>query len=52
MEIHEERQAGDVDLSDWAVSQTILHGGEAYVIHEQEVPTQNGQQTIAAVMRW
>lgn len=48
-ETHTEAQPLDADLLDLAVRQTLLHGGEAYVIEAEEMPWRGA---IAAVYRF
>jgi len=48
-EFHETEQPDDDDLLDRAVTQTICHGGTAYVVDRREVP---GNAVAAALFRW
>jgi hypothetical protein len=49
VQIHDERQAGDVDLLDLAAEQVILHDGTVYISEPAAVPAQT---CVAAVMRY
>jgi len=46
---HEHPQAGDDDLMDHAVAQTMLHGGKVYVVEAIDMPTSS---PIAALLRY
>lgn len=46
---HDERQAGDHDLTDVAATETLRHGGLAFVVPASEVP---GGGTAAATLRY
>lgn len=49
--VHMPRKArsGDEDLLNAAALQTMLHGGEVFVIPKQQIP---GESEMAAVLRW
>ena len=47
--LHQEEQAGDVDLLDVAATQTLLHGGHVYAVEQTHVP---GKSQLAAVFRY
>jgi hypothetical protein len=47
--LHPTRSAGDIDLLDAAVRQTLAHGGDVHSVEFADVP--NGAQA-AAVLRW
>jgi hypothetical protein len=49
VQVHDERQAGDVDLLDLAAEQVILHDGSVYVAPLASVPAQT---CVAAVLRY
>lgn len=48
-DIHDERQAGDVDLLDLAVKRSLANGGDVYVVPTEEVPA---DAAVAAIFRW
>lgn len=48
-EIHEEREPGDQDLLDLAVSQTLLHGGDVVTVTAAENPSPG---PLAAILRY
>ncbi len=47
--IHEQAQAGDIDLLDAAAAQAWLHGGTVFAVPPEEVP---GDGQLAAVLRY
>jgi hypothetical protein len=47
-----ERQPGDVDLANLAVTQTLRHGGSAYSVPRQQLPGDADGGPVAAVFRW
>ncbi len=47
-----ERQPGDVDLANLAVTQTLRHGGNAHVVPRQQLPGDADGGLVAAVFRW
>jgi hypothetical protein len=49
VEIHENKQAGDQDLYDFAAVQTLLSGGQVYVVEPEEIP---GGKPVAAILRY
>jgi hypothetical protein len=40
-ELHAEPQPGDEDLVDYATVQTLLHGGQVYVVDPELIPDSN-----------
>jgi hypothetical protein len=52
VEFHEQPQPGDVDLLNLAVEQTLLHGGDAYVVDAASLPGSAPQRVAAALLRW
>lgn len=51
LEIHEQRQPGDVDLLNEAVALALLRGSAAYLASPEEMPGDR-QDAINAVLRW
>ena len=49
VESHEEAQAGDEDLLDWAAIRTLENGGEVFAVTPEMVP---GDALLAAVFRY
>jgi hypothetical protein len=47
--IHKQREAGDVDLLEAALHQTLLHRGDVYVVPAEELPE---GKSLLAVLRW
>lgn len=49
VQLHEQKQAGDEDLLDFAAVHTILNGGTVYAVEPEGVPAES---PIAAVLRY
>jgi len=49
MQVHKERQTGDVDLLDLAAEQALLHDGTVYAVQPGEMP---GKARVAALLRY
>lgn len=49
VEVHEQQQAGDKDLMDFAVIHTLLNSGTVYAIPPDKVP---GDAPLAAIFRY
>jgi hypothetical protein len=49
LEEHDERQSGDHDLADVASTETLRHGGQAFVVAATDIP---GDGTAAATLRY
>lgn len=47
--LHHKRERGDVDLVDLAVSHTILHGGDVFVVPQESLP---GEGPVTAIFRY
>lgn len=47
--VHDAKQSGDIDLSNFAVERTLLNKGDTFVVSPERVP---GGATHAAIFRW
>ncbi|MBE9127010.1 MULTISPECIES: hypothetical protein [unclassified Coleofasciculus] len=47
VQLHEQKQAGDEDLLDFAAVHTILNGGTVYAVEPERVPAES---SVAAVL--
>jgi hypothetical protein len=50
--LHPEREPGDQDLLDLAAVQTLVHQGQVYAVEPENVPTNGGEASIAALFRY
>jgi hypothetical protein len=49
VQLHQEREAGDQDLLDYAAVQVLLHGGSVYAVEVEQMP---GGAPLAALFRY
>jgi hypothetical protein len=52
VEVHEDFKYGDIDLVSRAAVQTILNGGNAYVVNNEELPGNQTQNKMTAMLRF
>ncbi len=50
--LHPSAEPGDEDLLDLAVVQTLLHGGNVYMVNLEEMPDDPMHGPLAAVFRY
>ena len=52
VEIHEDYQSNDKDLLGISALETVLNGGDAYILEKEELPEKNVETNIMAVYRY